>query len=319
MILPQHALETLAAASAPALLVTPTETATAHLERIDGAPCLGGRGAARWRHDPCDRTLLRRAVQQGAQRIELPVELVTADRLVRIDTRADAERALAALSQGGFAEVAGRDALSAVLVPVGRRIVSALTLFEIKPDQLGWGAGLASIFGIAAASADWPRLALMLALAAEAALGLLGGCAQVMLRRGAPLWLQVLVKGASLAVLGVIGGRLGEGNALALAGAGLPLALIAAQSVADARDKPLVSAQPSPGKSGLWDALHHGHGAGRRLPRIAGRHDRRGIYSHRPVRFWDNSRPAACARRQENLGDFKCKWLVGGHGEQQGN
>ncbi len=35
MILPQHALDALAAAPVPALLVTPTETATAHFERID--------------------------------------------------------------------------------------------------------------------------------------------------------------------------------------------------------------------------------------------------------------------------------------------
>lgn len=265
MILPQHAMEALAAASAPALLVTPTEPATAHFERIDGRHVWAG-GAlllgdtvlgtvdmlGEW---DLELTLLRRAVQQDAQRIELPADLAVSGRLVRVDTRADAERALAALSLSGFADEPGQDALSALLAPVGRRIVAALNRFEVNPDQLGWGAGLLAVFGIAAASADWPRVALLLALAAEAALGLHRGCAQVMLRRGAPLWLQVLVKGASLAVLGVIGGRLGEGSALALAGAGLPLALIAAQSLADERDKRLISGGPSPGKSGLWTRL----------------------------------------------------------------
>ncbi len=128
-------------------------------------------------------TLLRRAVQQDAQRIELPVELVTSGRLVRIDTRTDAERRVSALSQSGFAGEGARDALSTLLAPVGRHIVSGLRPLEVRPEQLGWGAGLFAVFGIAAASADWPRVALMLALVAEAALSLHGGSAQVMLRR----------------------------------------------------------------------------------------------------------------------------------------
>jgi len=265
MILPQSAMESLAAASAPALLVTPTEPATEHFERIDGRHVWAG-GAllpgdmllatidmlGEW---DLELTLLRRAVQQGAQRIELAPDLATSGRLVRIDARTDAERALAALSQSGFADEPGQDALSTVLAPVGRYIVAQLTRLEVRPEQLCWAAALLSVLGVTAATADWPRIALIFALVAEAALGLHRGCAQVMLRRRAPLWLQVLVKGASLAVLGVIGGRLGEGSALALAGAGLPLGLIAVQSIADTRDKSPTSAAPLSARSSRWTRL----------------------------------------------------------------
>lgn len=260
MIVPQQALETLAHSSAPALLVTPTEPATVHFERIDsqyvwaGGALLSGETLlatvdmlGEW---DLELTLLRRAVQQNAQRIELPAQMAESGLLVKADERAEADRALLALSQSGFADESGGDALSTLLAPVARVIVSSLARLNVNPDRLIWSAGLVSVLGIAAASANWPRIALLLALVAEASLGLYRGCARILLRADAPLWLLVLVKGASLAVLGVVGGRLAEGNMLALSGVGLPLAIIAVQSLADARNR-----QPTPGRSGLWTRL----------------------------------------------------------------
>ncbi len=261
MIVPQAALEALADAPMPALLVTPTETATAHFERIDGTHVWAGGVifSGEMLLDTVDMlgewdlelTLLRRAVQQGARRIELPVESVTAGELVRVEGRIDADRVLAALSRGGFADEARQDALSMLMAPVARRLVGMLMRFEVNPDHLAWASGMLAIFGLAVASAGWPVIALVLALLAESALGLHRGCGEIMLRREAPLWLRVLVQGAGLGVLAVIGGRLAEGGGLALLGVALPLALIAVQTVADRRAPPLLLT----GRARLWTRL----------------------------------------------------------------
>jgi len=260
MIVPQPAMDELAMAEAPALLVTPTEPATAHFERIDGNHVWAGGllisgdtvlstvdMLGEW---DLELTLLRRAVQQNARRIELPSGLAESARLVRIDERADAERALAALTEGAGIDENEGDALSAAFAPVSRRLVASLARLQVNPSRLSWAGGMLAVLGIAAASADWPRVALVIALAAEVALGLHDGCARIMLRRGAPLWLQVLVKGASLAVLAVIGGRLAQGEVLALLGALLPLALVAVQAFADTRNRPALS-----DRSARWTRL----------------------------------------------------------------
>jgi hypothetical protein len=260
MIVPQPSLDELGAALPPALLVTPTETATAHFERIDGNHVWGGGMLisgdtvlstvdmlGEW---DLELTLLRRAVQQNARRIEIPAVMAGAARLVRIDERADAERALAALTESAGVDESGGDALSMALAPVRRRLVASMARLQVNPDRLSWAGGLLAIIGVASASADWPRLAMIIALIAETALGLHDGCAHIMLRRGTALWLKVLVKGSSIAVLGVIGGRLAEGRMLALLGVGLPLGLVAVQALADSRNKAV-----APGRSALWTRL----------------------------------------------------------------
>ncbi len=231
-------------------------------------------------------------------------------RLVRVDERADAERALGALTQSGFAGEVGRDALSTALAPVGRQLVASLARLQVNPDQLLWSAGLLAVLGVAAASADWPRIALVIALLSEASLGLHRGCAQVMLRRDAPLWLQVLVKGASLAILAVIGGRLAAGDALAYVGVGLPLALVAVQSLADARDR-----KPLAGKFGLWMRLTTGMTLSIALAGALAGQTADAFVLIGLCAFGDSRGPAACGRRQEDLGDLKSGWLVGGHGK----
>jgi hypothetical protein len=242
-VIPQSSLGELATAPAPSLLVTPTEPVTEHLERIDGRHVWAG-GAllpgetvlltvdmlGEW---DLELTLLRRAVQQNARRIELSPDMTASGQLVRIETRGDAERAMAVLSQGGSGDAASRDGLTIALAPIARHLVALLTRLQVNPDHLGWASGGLAVLGVATASVDWPRIALVFALLAEGALGLQRRGAQVILRPGAPLWLQVLTRGATLAVLAVIGGRLAAGGALALAGVVLPLALIAAQNVAD--------------------------------------------------------------------------------------
>ena len=263
MIVPQAAMDELAAAEAPSLLVTPTEPATAHFERIDGGHVWAGGVLipgemvlstvdmlGEW---DLELTLLRRAVQQNARRIELPPVMAASARLVRIDERADAERALAALTEGAGADESGGDVLVRTLAPLSRRLVAALAQLQVNPSRLSWAGGMLAVLAVAAASADWSRLALIIALIAEAALGLHDGCARIMLRRGGALWLQVLVKGASLAVLGVIGGRLAHGEALAMLGALLPLGLVAAQAFVDARNRPALL-----DRSGLWTRLGTG-------------------------------------------------------------
>ena len=263
MIVPQPAMDELASADAPSLLVTPTEPATAHFERIDGSHVWAG-GAlipgetvlstvdmlGEW---DLELTLLRRAVQQNARRIELPPAMAASARLVRIDERADAERALAALTEGAAGDAGEGDALVMALAPVSRRLVAVLARMQVNPGRLSWASGMLAVLAVAAASGDWPRLALIIALIAEAALGLHDGCARIMLRGSAALWLKVLVKGASLAVLGVIGGRLADGDALALLGALLPLGLVAAQAVADARIRPAADDRAT-----LWTRLGTG-------------------------------------------------------------
>lgn len=263
MIVPQPAMDELASADAPSLLVTPTEPATAHFERIDGSHVWAG-GAlipgetvlstvdmlGEW---DLELTLLRRAVQQNARRIELPPAMAASARLVRIDERADAERALAALTEGAAGDAGEGDALVMALAPVSRRLVAVLARMQVNPGRLSWASGMLAVLAVATASGDWPRFALIVALIAEATLGLHDGCARIMLRSSAALWLKVLVKGASLAVLGVIGGRLADGDALALLGALLPLGLVAAQAVADARIRPAADDRAT-----LWTRLGTG-------------------------------------------------------------
>ncbi|HZV58334.1 MAG TPA: hypothetical protein VFF89_11730 [Sphingobium sp.] len=263
MILPQQALDDLLGLHALALLATPSENATAHLERIDarhvwaGAALLSGEillatidMLGEW---DLELTLLRRAVQQGARRIELPVDFVTSARVMRIGTPADAQQALEALTRSGFADAPPRDPLTALLAPVGSRLVEPLARYQVNPAQIRWAAGLLSVFAIAGASADWPRLGLLFALLAEAALGLSDACARVMLHRPAPMGLRVLVKGAGLTALAILGGRLANGDLLALLGVALALALVGLQTIADLRDE-----RPVLGRLGLWRHLSTG-------------------------------------------------------------
>ncbi len=263
MILPQQALDDLLAAPVPALLVTPSQSATAHLERIDarhvwaGAALLAGETLlatidmlGEW---DLELTLLRRAVQQSARRIELAADLVTAGRVIRIGAPADAQQALEALSRSGFADVPPRDPLAALLAPVGRRLVEPLARYQVNPVQIRWGVGLFAVLAIAGASADWPRLGLLLALLAEAGLGLSEACARVMLHRPAPAWLRVLAKGAGLTVLAILGGRLANGELLALLGVALALGLVGVQTIADLQDE-----RPVLGRLGLWRHLSTG-------------------------------------------------------------
>jgi hypothetical protein len=246
MIMPRDWIDRLAASDAPALLVTPSGPETAHLERVDAGHVWAGgallaAGTILATVDMLGEwdlvlTLLRRAVQQDAARIELPAELVAAGRLGRPTEQAEADRMVEALSREGGDELPARDLLSAALAPVRRRLVAELARHQVKAGHLGLGAAMLSLGAVALVNFGWILPALGFALLGEAALALGRSSARLMLEKPLPNWLLVLVKGSGLTVLAVTGGSLTGGAPLALSGVLLPLALVALTSWADEAD-----------------------------------------------------------------------------------
>lgn len=249
MIVPQDAIAELCETTAPALLVTPTTPVTAALERIDGLHVWGGAAIlpAAIVLDTLDMlgdwdlmlTLLRRAVQHDARRITLSPDLVSAGHLARLEGQADADRALDRLAAGRSDGKMPRG-LTAVFAPFKRLLLPELVRRGIDPSYLSIGGGALAVAGVAAASGDWWIAALLLILLAEGALALGVDGAMLMIRQPPARWLRLLVEGAGLAVLAIIGGRLADHVPLALAGIGLPLALVALLGLAGegTRDRP---------------------------------------------------------------------------------
>jgi hypothetical protein len=243
MVLPQAAINALGSATPPALLVTANSPASAHFERIDAQHVWAGAALLESRtiHATVDMlgewdlilTLLRRAVQAGARRTELPADLLAAGRVLRIAEQADADRALAALYDGDA--LGSPDLLSAVLAPLRRMLVVALARYQLRSTHFGLAGGFCSLLALAIATVHWPIAAILLALLAETALALASANARLMLERRPSEWLGLLIKGASLAALAVIGGSLTSGAPLALAGVLLPLGWLALTTYADAR------------------------------------------------------------------------------------
>lgn len=230
MVLPQDAIEALCDAPAPTLLVTATTPASAALERIDGVHVWAGAALipATMVLDTLDMlgewdlmlTLLRRAVQQGAARIPLSPDLVSTGRLVRVEGQEDADRALDMLA-------AGQGRGPALFAAVERRLLPELVRHGVDPAYLSLGGGALALAGVAAASMGWWIVALLLVLLGEGGLALGIGSAALMIRTPPAPWLRLLIEGAGLAVIAIIGGKLAAGEGLALAGVALPLALIA--------------------------------------------------------------------------------------------
>lgn len=243
MVVPLGAIEQLRDETAPALLVTPTVQVTARFERIDATHVWAGAALlpastvlstidmlGEW---DLVLTLLRRAVQADARRLVLPPELVPAGRLLLLESQADADRALAAQLNGS----ASGGGLSGLLAPVRRGLVAELAQREVDPAWLNLAAGACAVAALAAVTADWSVLALLLALLGGVAHSLGTASTEAMLRRRPAPWLGLLVEGAGLAVLAMVGGRLALGQALALAGVGVPIVLVAVLSFARHRKR----------------------------------------------------------------------------------
>lgn len=237
IILPQDALGRLIEAGPPAMLVTPTTPVTEQFERIDGQHVWAGAALlpARMVLDTLDMlgewdlvlTLLRRLVQGEAHRVELSPDLAAAGQLVLLTDQGQADRALDALS--ARRALAGRalDTISALSGLIERPLVTELVRRQVDSAHLRLASGVLALGAIAAVTVGWPIVGILAAMLGETALGLASTSAELMLRRRPAPWLRLLVKGASLAVLAIIGGRLANGESLALAGIGTPLVLVA--------------------------------------------------------------------------------------------
>jgi len=243
MIVPRPAIEALLAQGASALLVVPTRAATAHFERVDGEQVWAGAallpapvvlGTLDMLGDwDLTLTLLRRAVQQAAHRVLLSPDLASAGRLALLRDQGEADRTLAALISG--AADASASGLVAPLAPLARPLVAELLRLRVDPARLDLLAGICGLAALSMVSFGWAAVALLLALLAKAAFALGAACSEVLLRRRTP-YMRIMVEGCGQAVLAIMGGRLAQGQPLALAGVGVPLALVALLTLAQERE-----------------------------------------------------------------------------------
>lgn len=248
VVAPQELVESLCAQDATlALLTLPAVPATSQFERIDGAQMWGGIGLApaalvlstldmlgEW---DLQLTLLRKAVQQGAERIELSSQLVMDGRLALVNNQRDADLAVAVLARQAIQEGRQGGLLSRLLAPLARPLIGELVRRQVHLGNLVW-VGLALIGGgFALGVGQWAILALLAALAGHGILELADRAGQVVRRPAILDWQHVLANAGSLALLALLGGRLAQGNLLGLVGAWLPLGLIALQIAVQARQR----------------------------------------------------------------------------------
>jgi len=253
VVVPLDALSKLAGGEAPALLTVADVPATSGFERIDGDAKWAGALAV-----PGDTllatldmlgdwdlslTLLRRTVQNGADRIPLSPELVMDGHLTIVRDQESAQIALRARAEQDRREAtAGAGPIGHLLAPLSRVIVQALVRREIEPTLLRGMALTVAALALAAASGGFAALALLVMLVAVAVDELARQSARITLRESGTDWRAWAVSGAGLAVLAILGWRLAGGTTLALTGAWLPVALVGLLAWRRTRDR----------DAGLW-------------------------------------------------------------------
>ncbi|MBN8830532.1 MAG: hypothetical protein J0G94_07850, partial [Sphingomonadales bacterium] len=244
LVVPPEAIDALLDAAPTAMLALPDVPATARFERIDAQTMWGGAIAlpaanilatldmlGDW---DLVLTLLRRAVQAGIPRVLLSPETVMDGRLTLASDQASADIALESLSDRRHAAAAEENGgLGNLLAPVSRSLVRELVRRQVDPATIGIGSLVLSAVGLALASSLWTGTALLVMLLALAASDLSRQTALVTLRAEQSPWRQRVVDGAALLVLVLLGVHLAEGRVLAMAGAWLPLVLIALLAGAD--------------------------------------------------------------------------------------
>jgi len=233
MLIPAEAVATLAGQGAPALLALPSVSATSGFERIDaeamwaGALLLPGEAVlatldmlGEW---DLGLTVLRRAVQMGARRVMLPVELVMDGRLGLLQTQQSADAALqvlAAQDHGAGGEGSG---LRRLLTPLARLLVGELVRRQIEPTRMMGLALLLGVLGLALGVAGFAIVGVVLALLSIALCDLAGQCAEITLRPAPSPYGGYMLDGLAVALLGLIGWRLSEGHILSISGSWFPI------------------------------------------------------------------------------------------------
>lgn len=236
LLLPPETLTALIGAPAPAMLTLPAVPSTTGFERIDsttawaGALLLTGTQVI----DTVDMlgewdlglTLMRRSVQIGAGRVPLSPELVMDGRLTLVRDQESADLAFGLLADQGKSRPSGEGSgLGRLLAPIGRGLVRELVRRQIEPARVEAVALLLGVGALALGSGGFPILALLVMLLAQGLADLARQCADVTFRATPSPWRSRIAPGLGLALLTVIGWRLGQGQLLALSGAWLPLIL----------------------------------------------------------------------------------------------
>ena len=226
-VIPSEALDALSAVEGEAVLALPSVASTASFERLDansmwgGAFCVSGARLlstldmlGEW---DLVLTLLRRAVQDGVERIMLPPEPVLQGRLAFLSDQASADLALDALSD--YAPDAGRGAgggVAALLAPVSRTLLRELMHRQAEPGHIALTAILLCSGAIALGLSAWTFPALLIMLPALGIAALAERYAQLTLRATGRRWQAGAVQGGALLLLGVIGIRAAGAEPLAL-------------------------------------------------------------------------------------------------------
>ncbi|MCW2338542.1 hypothetical protein M2337_002775 [Sphingobium sp. B2D3A] len=226
-VIPSEALDALTISGGEAVLVLPSGASTASFERLDassmwgGAFCVSGARLlatldmlGEW---DLVLTLLRRAVQDGVERIMLPPEPVLQGRLAFLTDQSSADLALNALSDYA-PDASWRDGggVAALLAPLSRTLLRELMHRQAEPAHIALLAVLLCAGSVAVGLSGWAFPALLLMLPALGIAALANRYAQLTLRATGRRWPLALVQGGALLLLGMTGLRAAGADPLAL-------------------------------------------------------------------------------------------------------
>lgn len=233
MLIPAEAVAALAGQAPPALLALPSEPATGGFERIDGEAMWAGAlllpGEAvlatldmlgEW---DLGLTVLRRAVQMDAHRVMLPSALVMDGRLASLRNQQSADAALQVLADQEAGASSDGDGVQRLLALFSRPLVRELVRRQIEPARLTAVALLLGVLGLALGIVGWAAPAVVLALLSFGLRDVAAQCAEITLRPTVSLYGHYATDAMAVALLGLIGWRLSEGQLLALSGSWFPI------------------------------------------------------------------------------------------------
>jgi hypothetical protein len=259
LIVPSEALDALMQGDGEAVLTVPSVSSTANFERLDATTMWGGALSASGGRllSTLDMlgdwdlvlTLLRRAVQDGVDRVMLSADLVTQGRLAFLRDQASADLSLDALSHHAPEDPVAKGALAALLAPVSRTLVREFMHRQIEPSRIGLISLLVAIAALALVVGGWTLPALLLSLPAFG-LGMVSErYAQITLRANGARWQYRLVQGGALVLLAIVGVRVAAGDPLGLVGVAFPLLFIGLFTFGEERSEApaLWQAQSLPG------------------------------------------------------------------------
>lgn len=236
LLIPSEALDALLEGEGEAVLTVPSVSSTGSFERLDANTMWGG---AFWvtgsrvlsTLDMLGEwdlvlTLLRRAVQDGVDRVLLSTDLVSQGRLAFLRDQLSADLSLDALSHHAPEDPEMSGGLATLLAPFSRTLLREFMHRQIEPGRIGLISLALTVAALALVVSGWTLPGFLLILPAFGLAVVTERYAQLTLRATGARWQHRLVQGGALLLLAIAGARISEGNPLALIGVAFPLVFI---------------------------------------------------------------------------------------------